>query len=169
MHCPIASILKCRCQLLSVSVSLYPLANLDKSCLPVRNLLHGSVICSDCQSWIVIVISVSCIWCYWSNRNTAVDNQHLKVDAADACIWSNCCICYILFSAFCFPILLLKRIRIMQLKLFQLKTLLWPPDGMGQAIIFLSCGFFYLLSFFPRLFSAIADWMSTILPHMVWH
>jgi len=29
----------------------------------------------------------------------------------------------------------------------------------------------FLLSiffFFPRLISAIADWMSTILPHMVW-
>jgi len=25
-----------------------------------------------------------------------------------------------------------------------------------------------LLSFFPRLISAAADWMSTILPHMVW-
>ena len=34
--------------------------------------------------------------------------------------------------------------------------------------IFLSCGFFCLLSFFPRLISAVADWMSTILPHMVW-
>jgi len=29
--------------------------------------------------------------------------------------------------------------------------------------------FYLLLSvFFPRLFSAVADWMSTILPHMVW-
>ena len=27
---------------------------------------------------------------------------------------------------------------------------------------------FLLLSFFPRLFSAVADWMSTILPHMMW-
>jgi len=29
---------------------------------------------------------------------------------------------------------------------------------------------FYLLSsfFIPRLISAVADWMSTILPHMVW-
>jgi len=27
--------------------------------------------------------------------------------------------------------------------------------------------FFYLL-LFPRLFSAVADWMSTILPHMMW-
>jgi len=34
-------------------------------------------------------------------------------------------------------------------------------------IIFLPCGF-YLSSFFPRLISAVGDWMSTILPHMVW-
>jgi len=27
---------------------------------------------------------------------------------------------------------------------------------------------FLLSSFFPRLFSAVADWMSTILPHMMW-
>ena len=27
---------------------------------------------------------------------------------------------------------------------------------------------FLLLFFFPRLISAVADWMSTILPHMVW-
>ena len=26
----------------------------------------------------------------------------------------------------------------------------------------------FFLSFFPRLISAAADWMSTILPHMVW-
>ena len=39
----------------------------------------------------------------------------------------------------------------------------------GQTIIFLPCGFFFLSSsssFFPRLISAAADWMSTILPHM---
>ena len=40
----------------------------------------------------------------------------------------------------------------------------------GQAIIFLPCGFYLLLlSFcFPRLISAVGDWMSTILPHMMW-
>jgi len=27
---------------------------------------------------------------------------------------------------------------------------------------------FLLLSFFPRLISAVADWMSAILPHVVW-
>ena len=36
--------------------------------------------------------------------------------------------------------------------------------------IFLPCGFFYLSSsfFFLRLISAVGDWMSTILTHMVW-
>jgi len=54
---------------------------------------------------------------------------------------------------------------------------LWPPYviGQGQAIIFSSCGFFFLsifLSifylFFCRLISAVGDWMSTILPYMLW-
>jgi len=31
--------------------------------------------------------------------------------------------------------------------------LLWPPYGIGQAIIFLPCGFFLLLSFFLLFFS----------------
>ena len=49
------------------------------------------------------------------------------------------------------------------------KFLLWPPYVIRQAIIFLPCGFFLLLSsFFPHLISAVADWMSTILPHMMW-
>jgi len=35
-------------------------------------------------------------------------------------------------------------------------------------IIFLPCGFFFFyLSFFPGLISAVADWMSTILAHVV--
>ena len=41
---------------------------------------------------------------------------------------------------------------------------LWSPYGIGETIIFLACGFF-LLSFFHRLISAAADWMSTILRH----
>jgi len=36
----------------------------------------------------------------------------------------------------------------------------------GQTIIFLPCAFYFL--FFPRLISAVGDWMSTILPHIVW-
>jgi len=41
---------------------------------------------------------------------------------------------------------------------------LWSPYVIGQTIIFLHCDF----SFFPRLISAVGDWMSTILPHMLW-
>ena len=52
---------------------------------------------------------------------------------------------------------------------YLLTVLLWPPYIIGQTIIFLPCGFFLLSSiFFPRLISAAADWMSTILPQMVW-
>ena len=46
-----------------------------------------------------------------------------------------------------------------------LSTLLWSPCVIGLTIIFLPCDF-YLLPFFPRLISAVGDWMSTILPHM---
>jgi len=48
--------------------------------------------------------------------------------------------------------------------------LLWPPYVIGADIIFLPCDFYLLSSssFFPRLISAVGDWMSTILPHMVW-
>jgi len=42
--------------------------------------------------------------------------------------------------------------------------LLWSPYVIGQTIIFLPCGFYLL--FFPRLISAVGDWMSTILPHI---
>ena len=48
---------------------------------------------------------------------------------------------------------------------------LWPPCIADAHIIFLPCGFYLLASsvfFFPRLISAVADWMSTILAYMVW-
>jgi len=44
---------------------------------------------------------------------------------------------------------------------------LWPPCVADADIIFLPCGFCYLL-FFPRLISVVAEWMSTVLPHMMW-
>jgi len=52
-----------------------------------------------------------------------------------------------------------------------LGSFLWSPYVIGQTIIFLPCSFFLLLllsSFFPRLISAVGDWMSTILLHMAW-
>jgi len=46
---------------------------------------------------------------------------------------------------------------------------LWPPCVADADIIFFVLWFLLSSSiFFPRLFSAVADWMSTILPHMVW-
>jgi len=47
-------------------------------------------------------------------------------------------------------------------------SLLWPLYGIGQAVVFSCCGFYLLSSFFPRLISAVGDWMSTILSHMLW-
>jgi len=45
---------------------------------------------------------------------------------------------------------------------------LWSPYVIGRPYIFSSCFFFFLLLFFPRLISAVGDWMFTILWHMVW-
>ena len=50
---------------------------------------------------------------------------------------------------------------------FELLVLLWPPCVADADTIFLSCFFFFLLFSSPNL-SAVADWMSTIIPHMVW-
>jgi len=44
---------------------------------------------------------------------------------------------------------------------------LWPPYVIGRPLYFCHCGFFLLPSFFPRLISAVPDWMSTILRHVV--
>jgi len=43
---------------------------------------------------------------------------------------------------------------------------LWNKAGHYIFALWFLSSFF--LSFFPRLISAIGDWMSTILPHMVW-
>jgi len=51
-------------------------------------------------------------------------------------------------------------------------SLLWPPYVIGGALYFCPVIYIYLslflLTFFPRLVSAVGDWMSTILAHMVW-
>ena len=53
--------------------------------------------------------------------------------------------------------------------IYRLSWFLWPPCVADADIIFLPCGFFFPSSFFfPRLISAVAHWMSAILPHMVW-
>jgi len=48
-------------------------------------------------------------------------------------------------------------------------NLLWSPYGIGPTIYIFMLWFVLSSSFFiPRLISAAADWMSAILPHMVW-
>jgi len=44
---------------------------------------------------------------------------------------------------------------------------LWSPYGIGQTI-YIFIVWFVLSFFIPRLISAAADWMSAILPHMMW-
>jgi len=48
--------------------------------------------------------------------------------------------------------------------------LIMAAHSNGQVITFYSSDFYLLSSFFffPRLISAVGDWMSTILPHMMW-
>jgi len=47
---------------------------------------------------------------------------------------------------------------------------LWPTYVIGQDIIFSPCGFFFLsfIFSFTRLISAVGNWMSTIIPYIVW-
>ena len=54
--------------------------------------------------------------------------------------------------------------------IYHLTCFLWSPYVIGQTIIFSSCFFFFflLLLFFPRLISAVGNWMFTILWHMMW-
>ena len=42
------------------------------------------------------------------------------------------------------------------------------PWNRAEHYIFALWFLLYLLSFFPRLISAVADWMSAILAHMMW-
>jgi len=70
------------------------------------------------------------------------------------------------FAQYCLLLLrvlfILAAVLLLCIKLLvgDIYNLLWPPYVIGQAIIFLPCGFFLLLSFFPHLISAVADWMS---------
>jgi len=49
----------------------------------------------------------------------------------------------------------------------------WTTGPLFMAALRSRCGHYicilsFLLSFFPRLISAVADWMSTILRHIIW-
>jgi len=80
------------------------------------------------------------------------------------CCASYTTMCFVMLK--CIPLLwppCVADADIIFLSCFFIMAALWNR----QAIIFLPCGY-YLFIFFPRLISAAGDWMSTILPHMVW-
>jgi len=59
-----------------------------------------------------------------------------------------------------------KSLKLIDVSQVQLTYFLWSPMSPYQT----SCSLFLLSSifFFPRLISAVGDWMSTILLHMAW-
>ena len=119
--------------------------------LSVRKLRNEPHSCSFTTSAAVSVELKELIWC-WSDDNWS---DVLSADASHPMLSFWCCWC--------------AADRTLTVSVYKL----WSPYGIGKAIIFLSCSFFFLsisLSsfFFPRLFSAVADWTSTIFPHMVW-
>ena len=74
--------------------------------------------------------------------------------------------------------LMLILLMLSVLQSYQLVVSEWPTLGLFMAALRSRCGhyilalwflsIFYLSFFIPRLISAVGDWMSTILPHMVW-
>jgi len=79
------------------------------------------------------------------------------------------------FSSLWSPYVIWQTIIFLPCSFYILLLLLMAALCNRGAIIFSPCSFFlllpiffYLLLFFPRLISAAGDWMSAILPHMVW-
>jgi len=67
-----------------------------------------------------------------------------------------------------FPLWLYETVVLPYQWIIHIQLFLWPPCIADVDIIFLPCSLFYISSFFPHLISAVVDWMSAILPHMVW-
>ena len=60
-------------------------------------------------------------------------------------------------------------VRLIRMKSLALVCIIMAALRIADAdIIFLPSGFYFFLLFFHRLISAVGDWMSTILPDMVW-
>jgi len=77
----------------------------------------------------------------------------------------------VLWMTSCFHIM--ERIQMQTIReLFTVTRQVAPLNcALGLNLLFLPCGFYlsiFLSFFIPRLISAAADWMSTILRHMVW-
>jgi len=58
--------------------------------------------------------------------------------------------------------------KCMSVLLLRMLSYLWSPYGIGRPLYFCPVVSIFSFFFFPRLISAAADWMSTVLRHMVW-
>jgi len=83
----------------------------------------------------------------------------------DICIWLFAGIMQIIYTHLLYSYILYMQeyVAVLRCRLLWL----WSPYGIGQTVIsFRVISIFFV--FFPRLISAVGDWMSTILRHMVW-
>ena len=107
----------------------------------VRKCFHQNIVSVDLCSVLTLLLAV-----YYFNR--------LKAEPV----------------AFYFPALYYRQ-NVSALR-YLFMVALWnrSPYGIGQTIYIFMLWFVLSSSssFFPRLISAAADWMSAILPHMVW-
>jgi len=131
------------------------------SVLPTCSMLAMSVTVSLCQCWLL--------------RHKC--KSFFIEPAVSQCYWDMLNICYLLLNTSQTTILSVSKtahwhiVRVTQSNCHGAKfsTFLWSPYGIGQnKYIFM---LWFVLSssfFFPRLISAAVDWMSAILPHVVW-
>jgi len=71
---------------------------------------------------------------------------------------------YVVFDVACCPVFVCMLCVFLHAAILLVMAALHSRCGHYIFVLFLSCSFF----FFPRLISVVADWMSTILLHMVW-
>jgi len=131
----------------------------------------------DCLSLFVVgVPNVDCLcvlgvpWVFWARRQQVVATLFIVVLAA---VDFSTCLVVMPFTVY----MELMHFNIKQdavCKLYQVRPFnslcnLWSPCVADADIIFCPVVSFLLsFVFFPRLISAVSDWMSVILPHMMW-
>jgi len=133
----------------------------------VKGVLFWSV--QVCRSWLHWLLPAlqRCQWLWWRFRWNWLWSVHLHRSVVYTRLLHNSAIFWFLMQSFFLFSACLSDVKLLAIlyTIFChcLLNFLW---GAGHYIF--PCGFFFYLSFFPRLISAITDWMSAILPHMVW-
>jgi len=100
-------------------------------------------------------------------RNVSVPTMYTKVSSVKLCLLCLCRLFNYLFVDVC----VVLCCGIDHFICIKLDVILWSPYVIEQTIIFLPFDFYclsFFFLFFPRLISVDVDWISTILPYMVW-